>query len=362
MAERISPAIPRAGHKMTVNATRPLRVVPTPGPFRGRGHHYLDPGDSLAWVSSADQADCAIFPFDTFRTLEHRQELDLLREAISSNHQDLGLRTLVLLYSDHQKPVRPILGEGAVVIRSSLLRSTADPFEFGCPALISEDDFEGFAPPSWSTVPRVGFVGQSQPVAHHELLKDPSALNAARIGHRPMRDEEQEPFPAPINIGLVLRHKVLEAVGNSQKIEARLVTRDRYHGFYDPQQRQQMRQQYLDTMEWSQYGLCIRGHGNYSIRLFETMASGRIPVILDSNMTMPAGDMIPWNDLGLWFSMDELGELAPRMRAFHDQLGPEGVIQLSKQVRQYWEEFLSLRGYRRYLADHVRQLVGQAQP
>ena len=346
---------------MTANVTRPLRVFPTQGPFTGPGHNYLDQGDSITWVSSPDQANCAVFPLDTFRALEHRQELDLLRELISFNLQDLGLHTLVLLYSDHQEPVRPMLGDGSVVIRSSLLRSTGDSFEFSCPALIREDDFQDFAPLSWSPVPRVGFVGQSQPGAHHELLKDPSALNAAKIGHRPLQDDEQEPFPAPINIGLVLRHKVLEAVGNSYNVEAQLVTRGRYYEFYDPQQRQKMRKQYLGTMEWSQYGLCIRGHGNYSIRLFETMASGRIPVVLDSNMTMPADDAIPWNELGLWFSMDELGELAPRIRAFHDQLGPAGVIELSKRVRHFWKEFLSLRGYRRYLADYVHQLLGQEQ-
>ena len=49
------------------------------------------------------------------------------------------------------------------------------------------------------------------------------------------------------------------------------------------------KKRYAATLQRSKFVLCPRGGGPASFRLFETMASGRAPVILSDEWTPPAG-------------------------------------------------------------------------
>lgn len=49
------------------------------------------------------------------------------------------------------------------------------------------------------------------------------------------------------------------------------------------------RAQFAETLWRSKFGLCPRGHGTSSIRFFETMAAGRVPVIIADEWVPPFG-------------------------------------------------------------------------
>jgi hypothetical protein len=45
----------------------------------------------------------------------------------------------------------------------------------------------------------------------------------------------------------------------------------------------------------SEFCFCPRGNGNFSIRFYETLYYGRIPVIIDSDIMLPFENLIEWN-------------------------------------------------------------------
>ena len=47
-------------------------------------------------------------------------------------------------------------------------------------------------------------------------------------------------------------------------------------------------------MNANPYVFCLRGAGNFSIRFYETMAMGRIPFVIDTDIRLPLSDIIPW--------------------------------------------------------------------
>jgi hypothetical protein len=55
--------------------------------------------------------------------------------------------------------------------------------------------------------------------------------------------------------------------------------------FFDSSVQGGQRQKFADIMSRAKFSLCPRGHGASSIRLFETMASGRVPVIISDDWT-----------------------------------------------------------------------------
>ena len=56
-------------------------------------------------------------------------------------------------------------------------------------------------------------------------------------------------------------------------------------------------EQFERVMRDNSFILCCRGAGNWSIRFYETMCAGRIPVLLDTDVVLPKDDRIDWHTL-----------------------------------------------------------------
>ena len=52
-----------------------------------------------------------------------------------------------------------------------------------------------------------------------------------------------------------------------------------------------------ENMKSSEFVFCPRGNGNFSIRFYETLLSGRIPVVVKSDNELPFNRYIDWNKL-----------------------------------------------------------------
>ena len=62
---------------------------------------------------------------------------------------------------------------------------------------------------------------------------------------------------------------------------------------FDQEQWDVARRDFLANMLDSDYVLCVRGDGNWSIRLYEALCLGRIPVIVDTDLVMPYDFLSP---------------------------------------------------------------------
>lgn len=50
-----------------------------------------------------------------------------------------------------------------------------------------------------------------------------------------------------------------------------------------------------DNMKSSHFNICNRGKGNFSMRFYQTLSAGRIPILLNTDMELPFKDEIDWN-------------------------------------------------------------------
>ena len=74
-----------------------------------------------------------------------------------------------------------------------------------------------------------------------------------------------------------------------------------------------VRQEYLHNMIDSDYMLVIRGAGNASFRLFETLCSGRIPVLVDTDCVLPYEEQVDWKQYCVWVDQTELPYIAEKV-------------------------------------------------
>ena len=97
----------------------------------------------------------------------------------------------------------------------------------------------------------------------------------------------------------------------------------------------------MESIRDTHYVLTIRGSGNYSIRLFETLAAGRIPVMIDSNQHLPFEDLVPWKEIGVWVPFEKFEQIGDYIFEFHENNGDHGFLTTTSRASQIFEKFLS---------------------
>ena len=63
---------------------------------------------------------------------------------------------------------------------------------------------------------------------------------------------------------------------------------------------------FISNIKNSHYVLCDRGKGNFSMRFYQTLAFGRIPVVLNTDMELPFKKEVPWSETIIFESSEKL--------------------------------------------------------
>lgn len=85
----------------------------------------------------------------------------------------------------------------------------------------------------------------------------------------------------------------------------------------------------------SQYVLCNRGSGNFSMRFYQVLSFGRIPVLVNTDLLLPFEDQIPWRECVIV----ENSESACLEKVIETHKSGE-CISMQKRCRKIYEDFL----------------------
>jgi len=94
---------------------------------------------------------------------------------------------------------------------------------------------------------------------------------------------------------------------------------------------------YCKLIQKSKFVLCPRGCGTSSIRLFETMKLGRVPVIISDNWVPPSGPN--WNACSVRLKEDEIERIPSTLEQLEDKSDEMG-----QQAEREWKFWFSNRG------------------
>ena len=200
--------------------------------------------------------------------------------------------------------------------------------------------------------PRVGFCGQADApwTGHLRLLAGKARL---RLQHALGRTDR---LAGPWASHLRLRRRALDALADDPRVATDFVVRDRYRaGLVTHAERADRTSptatEFFDNIRRTAYTVCVRGGGNFSTRLYETLCLGRIPVIVDSDLVLPWVGRVPWDELAVIVPADRLDELADRVVAHHAGLDDEAFLDLQQRCRDLWVERLSVDGFFAHLPE-----------
>jgi hypothetical protein len=262
--------------------------------------------------------------------------------ALAEEARHAGKRFLIW----HTGDLNPILpSTNWIVLTNAIDRSRRAPGWFVAPRFI-DDPLRTYSDPfagsdEGKSAPRVGFCGYASSgtlkLAYSVLqnLKFHAMYRAGRTIY-----EAPRLIPATL-----LRAKVLTALESDSSIESDFIIRTRY--------RTGSTEAFYRNIMETDYTVCVRGYGNWSVRFYETLACGRIPIFIDTDSCLPFDGTIDWRRYCVWVPEADASRVGDYVREFHNGIRRADFRARQRECRTLWEARLSLPGFLSHLYEIV---------
>lgn len=146
----------------------------------------------------------------------------------------------------------------------------------------------------------------------------------------------------------------MKLLARSPLVETRFVVRKRYRGgATSAEARDKTTREFYQNIAETDYTLCVRGGGNFSKRFYETLAMGRIPMLLDTDCLLPFEPELDWNKYIVRVPREQLRSLPYEVAKHFATLGETGLAASKRACRRLWEEKLTFGGFHRHVVRHI---------
>lgn len=344
------------------------------------GEHYREPSlythvdilfpfwgvaakDSMPYVKAA--VEQFQYSKDDFELVPHIEDADYV---LVPYHYDrlkaANPERLAMIIQEAQEAHKPLLIDGAgdiehpidlpncVVLRVSQYRYSKRENEITVPFptedLLLQYRNGVFVPRKKPDVPSVGFTGwagQSRKGALKTWIKElPVTVNALI---NPKRGAEHK--------GILFRARALASLAASSRVHTNITSRNSYSGHINTMEGSaaDLRKQFVDALDGSDYALCVRGDANASVRFYEALSLGRIPLFLDTACVLPCEDKIDYRSFCVFVDWKDAKHIANVLADFHRKISPEKFEYMQRASRNAYEKFLRIDAFSHYLADKL---------
>ncbi len=320
-----------------------------PEDFRsGRFDDYLESGQSFLEMTDLAKADLAVFP--AYWHLTQKDDVALNRGIqFLEMAKQAGKPAAIFATGDWTQDV-PV--DNTLAFFTSSFQSRRKPNEFAMPEWnvdFIKTEFDGQIPVRQKQVkPTVGFCGYAPPLGLPFGVKKLKAL--LRMG------SDLTGFSSRISYrsGHTIRVRALNALTKSPLITTNFIFRDQFAftskglqgvSLDRKEHARQLRSEFCQNLVNSDYVLCASGYENYSIRFYEALSCGRIPVLIDTDCVLPYDFAIDWKRYCVRINEHELSSIAEKVADFHDRLSAQEFIDLQHECRNLYQQWLSPEGF-----------------
>jgi hypothetical protein len=188
--------------------------------------------------------------------------------------------------------------------------------------------------------PLVGFCGHAS-LSYSKYLKE--IFKCMLINCKRFLKNPKQSIYEPIFASSFERFKLLQTLENSPFIDTNFIYRNQYRGGKQTKEnRDQTTLEYYNNINNSDYILCVRGAGNFSVRFYETLMMGKIPVFIDTDCLLPFEKNINWKKSVVWINWNERKLISEKILQFHNAISNENFVCLQINNRNIWKDRLSI--------------------
>jgi hypothetical protein len=298
---------------------------------------------TISFENKLSDAEIIILPMSWNYYLENKQKqkaVNFVKLAIEQNKK-------VWSFTNGDFGVEIPIIKNVLIFRASGEKSKLTSNHIGLPSLIEDplkkqfDKTEIFVN-EYKSKPSIGFCGQS----------NGSIINAGmEISRTILRNLKyywnlSNEVPQKVQSTSSIRAKALNLIKKSILLESTIIERKKYRaGAKTVDEKTATTKDFYNNIKNTDYTICIRGAGNFSVRLYETLAMGRIPILINTDCLLPLNDVIDWKKNVVWVEKNEINNLEEKVLKFHNVMTPREFENLQQANRTLWEESLTLGGF-----------------
>lgn len=300
--------------------------------------------EMVEFVGSVGTADYILLAHEYYFIKQEDSYLSELDQFAASHNKKI----IVFDYGDVVDEVKL---KNSVVLRTAGYKSSLQPNEIIIPPFVEDIGVQFSAQPIQHKpqLPKVGFVG---------MVKLPSLWQEIKYQVRILKHQLQiligKSQQAELQ-GLYFRRRVIKQLQKSIACVTNFIIRNSFSAHektitMDPKV---LRQEYVDTIASSDLNLIVRGDGNYSLRFFEVLSMGRVPLFIDTDTPLPLEGEISYDDFMLRIDHREINNISKKIQEFWDTLTEEKYIAMQKTARMIFETQLRTDVFYKNLFDRL---------
>lgn len=240
-------------------------------------------------VENPEEADFLLIPYTYNNT---RYDLPYINEFIHLSTK-FNKKIIIIFPGDSDEEV---VIPNAIIFRNSQYRSRLRSNEIIMPA-VADDLLEGSLElKTKSDKPRVGFCGWASFKTWLEAIKF---------------FVKGVVYQGPYKQGLWFRRLAIAVLSHSRLVITSFIIRRSYSGNEKTisLNKNQARKEYIQNIRDNDFTLCPKGDGNYSIRFFEVLSLGRIPIFVDTDTPLPLEDQIDYDAIMVRVNYRDIKEI-----------------------------------------------------
>ena len=201
-------------------------------------------------------------------------------------------------------------------------------------------------------LPVIGFAGWASLTLKQKIR---SILKQAPIRLRAIIDQR---YSTMIK-GVFWRAKTIKILQRSSRVILNLKVRSSFSGSTKTAQGGliELRQDFVDTILASDYGLDVRGDPNDSNRIYEVCSLGRIPVILDTERNFPFSDVVNYRDFAVIVDYKDINRMADVLADFHANVSAEKFEDMQLKARETFEKYFRIDAQMRQIIRLLKQQI-----
>lgn len=204
------------------------------------------------------------------------------------------------------------------------------------------------------TKPEIGFVGHSNG-SFIKLIKE--FLLYVRLNFKRTIGKEYVDYQ-PFYPSSFFRHRFLTKLQNSNAVTTHFIFRKKYRaGVKNEDEKHKTSIEFYDNIYNNLYTFCMRGGGNFSVRLYETLAMGRIPVVLDTDCKFPFEKIIDWQKNCIIVKDIEKRQLVQKIAAYHEMHSNEELLTIQKENRLLWQEYATEANFFLKFKNDIQKII-----
>lgn len=305
-----------------------------------------------------------------FEFTEHLEEADVVILTMAWNYyikikqeslaitivkECAAINKKVIAFNAGDFGVRIPYFKNLIVLRPSGYKSKFTDNEYAFPAFIADplkkyfDTDKVFQRPYQSKAV-IGFCGQtnlSRLNAIKEIFKTLLRNIMCYMGFS--KDEPQQLLSTSF-----FRASVLKTLEKSEDVKTNFIFRKKYRaGVTSEKDSHKTTLEFYKNLKDSDYVVCVRGAGNFSVRFYEAMAMGRIPVFINTDCSLPLVNWIDWKKHVVWVDYKNRNQVTQKVIEFHEALSKKDFIDLQLANRILWEEKLTMGGFFKILINEI---------